>query len=254
MHLYPLLSAQTRALLPAQLDSIVIAMAATVALQATESETAFEALVAHHKLKHLWPVFQSLDWTTASVFAFVLGVNYSTVVEEEFITKVVCPLLKQERHEYDAAREAAKKDCIELIRLRLLFTKCTRMLHISLKSLETTDAPLQNISQADRRARRKNYAAQLDGAGLYFEDDTCHAHCIEDDAFLMLQKGYLTYLHPRHCPTRGQETAQEHLTNKGYRPEAYGFKVTDERTSKTARASFNGGRAHSSLLHADRSK
>ena len=61
MLLYPLLSAQTRALLPAQLDSIVTAIAATVALQATESETAFEALVTHHKLKHLWPVFQALD-------------------------------------------------------------------------------------------------------------------------------------------------------------------------------------------------
>ena len=63
-------------------------MAATVALQATESEPASEALVTHHKLKHLWPVFQALDWTTASVFAFTLGVNYSTVNEEEFITKV----------------------------------------------------------------------------------------------------------------------------------------------------------------------
>ena len=51
----------------------------------------------------------------------------------------------------------------------------------------------------------------------------CHAHCIEDDAFLMLQRGHLSYLHPKHCPTREQEVALEHLTNKSMRPDAPGF-------------------------------
>jgi len=51
-----------------------------------------------------------------------------------------------------------------------------------------------------------------------FEDELCHAHCIEDDAFQMMQQGQIFYLHPKHCPTRDQESAMEHLTNKMRRP------------------------------------
>ena len=214
-----------------------IAAANSVALQAIESEPAFEALVTRRKCQHLWPAFQARDWTTAASFAYTMGVNYSQVIDDDFITRVVCPLLGKNRGQYDAEVAMANREPVELLRLRQLFTESQRMLHASLKTLENPDQPVQNISQADRRERRKAYQTQLEGAGQWFENELCHGHCIEDDAFLMLQKGYLSYLHPKHCPSRDQETAQEHLTNKGSRPDAAGFKVTNNRTGESVNLS-----------------
>ena len=200
-----------------------MAAANSVALQAVESEPAFEALVARRKLTNLWPMFQARDWTTAASFAYTMGVNYSQVSDNDFITKVVCPLLQKDRATYDHQVAHDNREPVELLRFRQLLTESQRMLHSSLKTLESPDQPVQNISQADRRERRKAYQTMIEGAGMFFENESCHGHCIEDDAFLMLQKGYLTYLHPKHCPSRDQETAQEHLTNKGSRPDAAGF-------------------------------
>ena len=194
-------------------------------LQAIESVPAFEAMVKRRGLEHLWPVFKDLEWKSAAAFSFVLGVNYAQVADDAFITKIVCPLLKTTRADYDQnVKDNNDREPKELLNLRFLFTECQRLIHASLKTLESPDVAPQQISAADRHQRRIAYGAQLETAGYFFEGRSCHAHCIEDDAFLMLQRGHMNYLHPMHCPTRDQETAQEHLTNRTLRPDAPGFK------------------------------
>ena len=211
--------------LPASLartDSFATNMAANM-INAIDSEVAFEALVKRRGLANLWPRFEELGWTSAASFAYVLGVNYSNVAEEMFIDKIVCVMLRIDRGAYDARVARDGKDPKERLLLSRLFGEAQRMLHVSLKALEGPGETPPHINDADRTQRRKAYATQIQNAGLYFEDETRHAHCIEDDAFLMLQRGHLSYLHPKHCPTRDQEVALEHLTNKSMRPDAPGF-------------------------------
>ena len=170
-------------------------------ISAIDSEVAFEALVKRRGFANLWPRFEEFGWTSAASFAYVLGVNYSNVAEEMFIDKIVCVMLRMNRGAYDARVAQDGKDPKERLLLSRLFGEAQRMLHVSLKALEGPGETPQHINDADRTQRRKAYATQIQNAGLYFEDEMCHAHCIEDDAFLMLQRGHLSYLHPKHCPT-----------------------------------------------------
>lgn len=194
-------------------------------LQAIESDAAFQAMVeSQGGIVHLWPVFKDLEWKSVSSFAFTMGVNYAQVSDDTFITKCVCQLFRGSRADYDTIRQNhGGREPKELLPLRFRFTKCQRMIHASLKTLESPDMAPQQIGAADRHQRRIQYCNQLKAAGLFFSGRSCYAHCVEDDAFLMLQRAHLTYLHPQHCPTRDQETAQEHLTNKTMRPDAPGF-------------------------------
>lgn len=144
--------------------------------------------------------------------------------DEDFITKSVCPLLSfTDRAAYNTKRNADNKDPKELLLLRLLLVQCQRMMNVSLKHLEGRDTAPLPLNNADRGQRRKAYQKQLETAGELFEDALCHAHCIEDDAFSMVQRGELSYLSPLHCPTSAQESGQERLTSKSSRPDAPGI-------------------------------
>ena len=108
----------------------------------------------------------------------------------------------------------------ELLPLRQLFNESQKMLHASLKALDSSEgsAGAQPLNEDERSLRRNAYANKSEMSGQMFEDELCHEHCIEDDAFQMMQQGQIFYLHPKHCPTRDQESAMEHLTNKMRRP------------------------------------
>ena len=205
-------------------------------LRAHESEIALKNLVTRKGLAAEWPQFEANHWKTATAFAYACGINYNDVEEDTFHKKVVLVLLNMTDVDYNGPPHNGRH--AHLSGIRQIFGECQRMLHAAMAQVGSTgDQKAQPIHDSERSHRRITYQRKLEGNGLLFEDELCHAHCIEDDANLMRQREQLSYLHPKNCPTRDQEIQVEQLSGgKSQRPEvtaltdkgAYTFKFPEE--------------------------